>query len=157
MKIVFNNMIFYAILYSILFFSVNSILSHYNTQFMNWFYYLNYSVIIFGFIIGLLQIVLKQKNKTKKYVLLISTTIFICILVCILIYIFKIAYTRDYIVEKNGKTMVANIQSFHSTYINYYEYINQLMKSKSVIISEYYSNGSTNPFETDTNYINILK
>lgn len=157
MKKNLHNSLLYVILYGIFFYFINLVLSNNNIQFMNWIYYLTYSIIILGFIIGIFQFISKIKNKTKRKIFLVVMVIFISILICVLTFIFMIAYTPDYIIIKDGNEMVANVQSFHHTYIEYYEYLNPFMKSKSNIDSEYYSNGSYDPFKTDINYMNLLK
>lgn len=84
-------------------------------------------------------------------------TIFSGIVIFISIYISMIAYSPEYIIVKDNRKMVANVQGFHNTYIDYYDYINLFMKSENNIDSEYYSDGSHNPFKNDINYINLIK
>ena len=66
-------------------------------------------------------------------------TIFSSIVICIYIYISLISYNPEYIIIKDGKKMVADVESFHHTYIYYYEYINILVRKKSTVDIEHYS------------------
>lgn len=157
MKKFFKNGITYSVLYGIVFYLINSILNKNNIQFMSWIYYLSNSLIILSFIVGIFQLLLKIKNKIKRNVFLVIMPIFSGIVIFIYVYISMLAYSPEYIIVKDNKKMVANVQGFHNTYIDYYDYINLFMKSKNNIDSEYYSDGSRNPFKNDINYINLIK
>ena len=129
MRKIKQNSIIFVILYGLIFYSINFILSINNIVFMNWIYYFSNGIIILGSIIG----------------------------ICMYIYISLISYTPEYIIIKDGKKMVADVEGFHHTYIYYYEYINILVRKKSTVDIEHYSSGSHNPFKTDINYIELLK
>ena len=45
-------------------------------------------------------------------------TIFSSIVICMYIYISLISYTPEYIIIKDGKKMVADVEGFHHTYAN---------------------------------------
>lgn len=157
MRKIKQNSIIFVILYGLIFYSINFILSINNIVFMNWIYYFSNGIIILGSIIGIYQLILKIKNKIKKNVFIIIMTIFSSIVICMYIYISLISYTPEYIIIKDGKKMVADVEGFHHTYIYYYEYINILVRKKSTVAIEHYSSGSHNPFKTDINYIELLK
>ena len=123
---------------------------------MNWIYYLSYSIIILCFLIGIFQLLIKIKNKIKRNIFLVIMTIFSSIIIFISIYFSMLAYNPEYIIVKDNKKMVAIVKSFHHTYINYYDYINPIMKSRNVIDSEHYSDGRHNPFKEDMDYINLI-
>lgn len=156
MKKIFKNGIIYSLLFGIIFYLINFTLNKNSIQFMNWIYYLLYSIIILSFMVGIFQLLLKIKNKIKRNIFLVIATIFSGIIVFIVVYFFMIAYNPEYIIIKNNKKMVATVVSFHHTYINYYDYINPIMKSTKVIDSEHYSDGSHNPFKEDIDYINLI-
>lgn len=157
MKKILKNGITFSLLYGIIFYFINLILNKNNMQFMSWIYYFSYSIIILFFLIGIFQLVFKIKSKIKRNIFLIIISIFSAITISISIYVCMIAYNPEYIIIKDNKTMVATVESFHHTYINYYDYINPIMKSVNVINSEHCSSGSHNPFKTDINYIQLLK
>ena len=87
MRKIKQNSIIFVILYGLIFYSINFILSINNIVFMNWIYYFSNGIIILGSIIGIYQLILKIKNKIKKNVFIIIMTIFSSIVICIYIYI----------------------------------------------------------------------
>lgn len=157
MKKSFSNGIIYSVLYGTIFYLINFTLNKNNIQFMNWIYYLSYSIIILCFLIGIFQLLIKIKNKITRNIFLVIMTIFSGIVIFISIYVSMLAYNPEYIIVKDNKKMVATVESFHHTYINYYDYINPIMKSTNVINSEHYSDGSHNPFKEDMDYINLIE
>lgn len=70
MRKIKQNSIIFVILYGLIFYSINFILSINNIVFMNWIYYFSNGIIILGSIIGIYQLILKIKNKIKKMCLL---------------------------------------------------------------------------------------
>ena len=88
MRKIKQNSIIFVILYGLIFYSINFILSINNIVFMNWIYYFSNGIIILGSIIGIYQLILKIKNKIKKNVFIIIMTIFSSIVICIYIYIY---------------------------------------------------------------------
>ena len=99
MRKIKQNSIIFVILYGLIFYSINFILSINNIVFMNWIYYFSNGIIILGSIIGIYQLILKIKNKIKKNVFIIIMTIFSSIVICIYIYISLISYNPEYIKE----------------------------------------------------------
>ena len=87
MRKIKQNSIIFVILYGLIFYSINFILSINNIVFMNWIYYFSNGIIILGSIIGIYQLILKIKNKIKKNVFIIIMTIFSSIVICMYIYI----------------------------------------------------------------------
>ena len=63
MRKIKQNSIIFVILYGLIFYSINFILSINNIVFMNWIYYFSNGIIILGSIIGIYQLILKIKNK----------------------------------------------------------------------------------------------
>ena len=86
MRKIKQNSIIFVILYGLIFYSINFILSINNIVFMNWIYYFSNGIIILGSILGIYQLILKIKNKIKKNVFIIIMTIFSSIVICIYIY-----------------------------------------------------------------------
>ena len=62
MRKIKQNSIIFVILYGLIFYSINFILSINNIVFMNWIYYFSNGIIILGSIIGIYQLILKIKN-----------------------------------------------------------------------------------------------
>ena len=109
MRKIKQNSIIFVILYGLIFYSINFILSINNIVFMNWIYYFSNGIIILGSIIGIYQLILKIKNKIKKNVFIIIMTIFSSIVICMYIYISLISYNPEYIIIKDVKKMVSDV------------------------------------------------
>ena len=62
MRKIKQNSIIFVILYGLIFYSINFILSINNIVFMNWIYYFSNGIIILGSIIGIYQLILKLKK-----------------------------------------------------------------------------------------------
>lgn len=157
MKIILKNSLFYSIFYGILLYIVKMILNKHNIDFLNWFYYLSYGLMIILFILGIFQIILKINNKIIRKISSIIYLILVIIIAYIIVYFYRIFYTPQYIVTKDNKKMVAEVIMFHHTNIYYYNYKNSFMKSYKPIENEYYSNGAHNPFETEYEYMELIE
>lgn len=115
-------------------------------------------LIIFIFIVvGILQLILGLKKKKTKIILLIIHIILSIVLAGILYIVSCFMYCPQYIVNKDNQKMVAEVRSFHHTYINYYKYVNSVVKGTKLIEDEYYGRTCRNPFKTDDNYIDMLE
>ena len=73
---------------------------------------------MFGFIVGIIQLLLKIKKIVK--IILISTFIMLFLISTSIIYFFgAFGYTPEYVVEKDGQKFVAYVSGFKRTYVNY--------------------------------------
>lgn len=94
----------------------------------------------------------KSFNSSKRILSGFGGAIGVISLIILLIYasitiIFEIY--PEYIVEKDGKKMVAYVDSFMEVNVNYYDYINPLIRGNNIKIHENYGNGGYDPFELD--------
>lgn len=62
---------------------------------------------------------------------------------------FSFTHKPEHIVEKNGKQMVACVDSFLQVNVNYYDYVNPFVRENRVKMSEYYGKGGYDPFKLD--------
>ena len=73
---------------------------------------------MFGFIVGIIQLLLKIKKIVK--IILISTFIMLFLISTSIIYFFgAFGYTPEHVVEKDGQKFVAYVSEFKRTYVNY--------------------------------------
>lgn len=123
------------------------------------FYTFIVSCVILSFLI-FIQVIKALYNTTKKktlkiYVRIISgigSGIITILMTALLIYgtfIFIFAHRPEHVVEKDGKKMVAYVDSFLEVKVNYYKYVNLLVRGNQLKINEYYGNGGYDPFERD--------
>ena len=120
--------IFYSILYLLIFLLMKTILKIFNIAFREWFVFLSIIIIAITFIIGIIQLLLKVKPKFLKILSVIS---FIVLLLLISPFAFVISafiYMPEHVVEKDNKKYVAYVNSWLDTRVEYYDYINFLLK-----------------------------
>lgn len=65
---------------------------------------------------------------------------------CIISYAFT---DVEHIIEKDGKKMVAYVDSFLQVEVKYYDYINSFIRGDKIRIYEDYRSGGYDPFEKD--------
>jgi hypothetical protein len=62
---------------------------------------------------------------------------------------FAFRHKPEYIIEKDGKQMVAYVDSFLQVNVNYYDYVNPFVRGDQIKINEYYGKGGYDPFKLD--------
>ena len=142
-----KNILFYTVLYFCVFVIINIILNAFNMNYRECIYILSLILIGIGGITGIIQLLCKIKNKIVK---IISIILFIIVLIpcAFYTYIFCIfAYQPEHIVMKDGKKMVAYVNGFMDTYVEYYDYKNFFIVGNKLKIKEYYGNGGFDPIE----------
>ncbi|WP_207716466.1 hypothetical protein [Clostridium beijerinckii] len=63
--------------------------------------------------------------------------------------VFAFTYRPEHIVEKDGKQMVAYVDSFLDVHIYYYDYINPIVRGSQLKIYENYGSGGYDPFDRE--------
>lgn len=156
MKNIFNKLrksvLMYTIIYICIFVTINIILNAFNMNYREWIYFLSLVLISIGFVIGIIQLLWKIKNKIVK---IISFILFIIVLIpCVLYtYIFCIfAYQPEHIVMRDGKKMVAYVNGFMDTYVEYYDYKSSFTVGNKLKIKEYYGEGGFDPIKNKYGY-----
>lgn len=136
-KSILSNMIFYALTLSAIFVFSKRIISDYNMEFRNWFYVTIIGTIFLFFIIGIMQIICKIKDKLIKTFIIITLLVFISISLAISYFFYEILIPyEEQIIEKQGITFVGHTYSFVTTKIEYYEYINLIVRGKDILLYE---------------------
>lgn len=142
-----KNILFYTILYLLAFVIINIILNAFDMNYREWIYFLSLILIGVGFITGIIQLLCRIRKKNLK---IIAIILFIIVLIPCLFYtyIFVIfAYQPEHIVMRDGKKMVAYVNGFMDTYVEYYDYKNFFIVGNKLKIKEYYGNGGFDPIE----------
>ena len=107
---------------------------------------------MFGFIVGIIQLLLKIKKKIVK-IILISTFIMLFLISTSIIYFFgAFGYTPEHVVEKGGQKFVAYVSGFKRTYVNYQDYKNIFVVENQKRIEEYYGKGGFDTIENKYGY-----
>ena len=136
-KSILKNMIFYALILSAIFIFSKKIINSYDMEFRNWFYFAIISLIFFLFIIGIIQIICKLKDLLIKIFIILTLLVFIGISLSITYFLCDILVQyEEKIVNKQGKKFVGHIYSFVTTKIEYYEYINSILRGKDIVLYE---------------------
>lgn len=141
-----------TILYTLIIAALNSILPLFDLMFREWIYFVSAIVIIIGFVIGVIQLLLKIKRKFVK-VILISIFIILFLLSTPIIYFFGVfGYTPEHVVERDGKKFVAYVRGFKMTYVDYYDYKNIFVVGNQKRIEEFYGKGGFDPIGNTNGY-----
>ncbi|WP_415277633.1 hypothetical protein [Clostridium perfringens] len=81
---------------------------------------------------------------------MISLIIGVCMIVYSIVGLSSYAFAgQEHFVEKDGKKMVARVNSFMKVYVEYYDYINPVIRGNKIKIEEDYGEGGYDPFEAD--------
>lgn len=156
MKTVFNrvkkSILIYTILYTVIFAISHLVLNAFGMNYREGIYFFSAFLIAIGTIIGIIQLLCKIKNKYVKVILIIVfiMTLIPCSLYAFILGIF--AYSPEHVVIKNGKKMIAYVNGFMDTYVEYYDYKNFLFVGNKIRIKEYYGNGGFDPIENKYGY-----
>ncbi|MBS6005733.1 MAG: hypothetical protein KIB43_02115 [Clostridium baratii] len=108
-----------------------------------------FTVLLFSFLI---QIIIFIYYFTKRSTI-ITTSISLIVGGGMVVYLWLglLSYGFDgqeHFVEKDGKKMVARVNSFMKVYVEYYDYINPLVRGNKIKIEEDYGRGGYDPFES---------
>ncbi|MEG0181649.1 MAG: hypothetical protein RR657_07120 [Peptostreptococcaceae bacterium] len=136
------------------------ILSIRDLTFTNKAIYILSIIFVVGFEPFLLEIIIILYNISKKIakklyirytsVVGVIVIVFITCVIYIFGYIFfAFTYAPEYIVEKDGKKMVAYVNSYLEVEVNYYDYVSEFIRGNNVKIREDYGSGGYDPFERE--------
>lgn len=109
------------------------------------------SVVLFYLILiqGFISLHYKAINKFQKFMTIIISGIVLVIMLMYTAFAFAFSYNPEHIVEKDGKKMVAYVNSFLHVRVEYYDYLNSIVRRPQVKITEDYGRGGYDPFEKD--------
>ena len=94
----------------------------------------------------------KSNDKTSTRILCKIGILLIVLSIGSYIFIGFVLYAftdPEHIVEKNGKKMVAIVNSFLQVRVGYYDYINPFVRDNKLRIYEDYGNGGYDPFDSN--------
>lgn len=139
-NIIFRSSFFYTIVFAVLFFISQSVLSNYGLIYLKWFQYFSFSIIALGTIIGTIQLIKRtSKQNTVRVTVYISLLIIEILIVLGLIFFITMFVDKESIVVKNNDTMVEESHSFLlSNWKNYYDYENIFVRKNVIRIYEAY-------------------
>ena len=133
-----KTILFYWFIYLIVLILSREILLKCNMEYRGWIYTVSGFALIIGFIVGIIQLILRIK---KKSINIIGMVLFIVLIIfCspyVLLFFAVTCQEEDIVVYENQK-MVAYTQSFWDKRINYYEYINFIVRRRYPKLEEYY-------------------
>ena len=133
-----KTILFYWFIYLIALILSREILLICHMEYRGWIYTVSEFALIIGFIVGIIQLILRIK---KKSINIIGMVLFIVLIIfCspyVLLFFAVTCQEEDIVVYENQK-MVAYTQSFWDKRINYYEYINFIVRRRYPKLEEYY-------------------
>lgn len=145
----FLTIIMYKILGYILNLNNLTFLNDVNFVFACIFTILLFSILI-QIIIFLHKFIYKNGAKTSTRILCRLGILFIILSIGIYIFLGFILYAftcPEHIVEKDGKKMIASVNSFLEVRVEYYDYINPFIRGNKIRIEEDYGDGGYDPFD----------
>ena len=148
-----EHLLIFAIIMLALFVIAVFSLEVFGLRFLNSVYYFVIPVILVFVVVGTIQMIVKFKNKVIKVIatILFAGVVIVCILTRQIIgFLALILYTPENFVEIDGVKYVAYVDTFFTTNVRYYEYVNELIRKDTISFNEYYGGGWKNPFEEDS-------
>lgn len=142
-KIILLDTIFYTLIIVALYF----ILSSFKLMFREWIYIVSAVIIIGGFVAGIIQLLLKIKEKVLRNVLIGIVIILLLLSTPAIFFLGAFSYMPEHIVRKDGKKYVAYVNGFLRTYVYYYDYKNIFVVGNQKRIEEDYGKGGFDPIE----------
>lgn len=136
-----------TIIYTLIIVALYFILSSFKLMFREWIYIVSAVIIIGGFVAGIIQLLLKIKEKVLRNVLIGIVIILLLLSTPIIFFLGAFSYMPEHIVEKDGKKYIAYVNGFLRTYVYYYDYKNIFVVGNQKRIEEYYGKGGFDPIE----------
>ena len=136
-----KSILFYTFVYVILFSKI--VVNVFGFEYRQYVNYFSILVIILGIILGVIQKFIISKSKSTRICIIICTIS--VIIVCCMFYNFILlivgfSLKPEHVVEKDGKKYVAYVYSWLDTRVEYYNYINFLIRGGTKRIEENYYN-----------------
>lgn len=136
-----------TILYMLIIVTLYFILSSFKLMFREWIYIVSAVIIIGGFVAGIIQLLLKIKEKILRNVLIGIVIILLLLSTPAIFFLGAFSYMPEHIVRKDGKKYVAYVNGFLRTYVYYYDYKNIFVVGNQKRIEENYGKGGFDPIE----------
>lgn len=136
-----------TILYMLIIVTLYFILSTFKLMFREWIYIVSAVIIIGGFVAGIIQLLLKIKEKILRNVLIGIVIILLLLSTPAIFFLGAFSYMPEHIVRKDGKNYVAYVNGFLRTYVSYYDYKNIFVVGSQKRIEEYYGKGGFDPIK----------
>lgn len=136
-----------TIIYTLIIVALYFILSSFKLMFRECIYIVSAVIIIGGFVAGIIQLLLKIKEKVLRNVLIGIVIILLLLSTPIIFFLGAFSYMPEHIVEKDGKKYIAYVNGFLRTYVYYYDYKNIFVVGNQKRIEEYYGKGGFDPIE----------
>lgn len=136
-----------TILYMLIIVTLYFILSSFKLMFREWIYIVSAVIIICGFVAGIIQLLLKIKEKILRNVLIGIVIILLLLSTPAIFFLGAFSYMPEHIVRKDGKKYVAYVNGFLRTYVSYYDYKNIFVVGNQKRIEEDYGKGGFDPIE----------
>lgn len=136
-----------TILYTLIIVALYFILSSFKLMFREWIYIVSAVIIIGGLVAGIIQLLLKIKEKVLRNVLIGTVIILLLLSTPAIFFLGAFSYMPEHIVRKDGKKYVAHVNGFLRTYVYYYDYKNIFVVGNQKRIEEDYGKGGFDPIE----------
>ncbi|WP_300347147.1 hypothetical protein [Clostridium sp.] len=135
-----------------------------NLAFLNWVNFVFiciFTILLFLILIQIIvflhKLIWKSGTKTSTRILCRLGILFIVLIIGIYIFFGFILYVftnkPEHILEKDGKKIIASVDSFFEVRVQYYDYINPFVRGNKIRIEEDYGDGGYDPFDLNEKII----
>lgn len=136
-----------AVLVAASFYWLHTLLNIFNLEFRQWIIYLVILISFILFIWGVFQIVFKIKKKAIKIIVMTISIIALLISTPFIVFFAGFSYLPEHIVTKDSIKLVAYVDGFMHTHVNYYDYKNFLVRDTRLRLYEDYGSGGFDPIQ----------
>ena len=133
-----KTILFYWFIYLIALILSREILLICHMEYRGWIYTVSGFVLIIGFIVGIIQLILRIKKKSIKIIGMVLFIILIIFCTPYTLLFFALTSAEEDIVTYENQKMVTYTQVFWDKRITYYNYINFLVRERYPKLEEYY-------------------
>ena len=110
-----------------------------------------FAILIFSILIQIINILynIAKKRTLKLPIRIIVGVVIVVSIIFLFLYglmVFAVTYEPEHIIERDGKRMVAYVDSFFDVNVYIYDYINPFVRGKQLRIYENYGSGGYDPF-----------
>lgn len=149
-----KSILFYTISYFVIFMILKLIVNLLGYEFMQYVYGFSIITIIVGIIASIIQTFIRSKSKRTKICIIVCvlSAIIGCIVFGRLILLFiAFSFKPEHIVEKDNKKYVAYVYVWLDTRVEYYDYVNFLVRGKTKRIEDNYYNRGLDVLDEEHN------
>ncbi len=127
------------------FYILHNLLNAFNLEFRRWIVYFVAFISFVLIIAGIFQLLFRIKTRVLKNVLTSILIIALAISCPYMVALTGFSYTPEHVVTKDGIRLVAYVDGFMHTSVDYYDYVNFMICGSQLQLYEDYGDGGFDP------------